>query len=518
MMGRAFATLVGREWSRTWTTREGYYLRAGYAIILLISACIFVGYVGSGFRIGSDSLAEVVREFFCQFSLGQFLLVSLLATMAFTRSVQREKENETMDLLVVSPLRRVEILGGKVAGDYLAVLTVLVAGLPVLCFVQLFGGISFSEILATHLILAGQLAIVAGVALLLGVFLSNHYEVIILTWFIVFGLIVLPDAGPVFFPKPALLWAFLSELNLFHLLGQELRTVWIRMGPSLEAAATGMAFLIACCGAGSLFLDRQNALRRERGRRRGLLEPVRRDLRWLGSVKALTWMFPRGGGSRGSLFQREFSLRDAPILRGVWFFYALVYAATVALAVWLSQGQGHDAVVLHAIILGVVGGTVALLICVRTAISVSQARRDGTFEVLLAAGAEPVDIVSARLAGLLLQGAYWLAPPTLHAIGVAVAYGTNRSLVAAIFLGVLWLGLGLLSAVLFAMWLSMRSRSVLWALMGAVAFGVLFMVVAGFLAATNIHVAVLAVPLLIADLVAVYAWTVTKFRRNALRT
>ena len=47
------------------------------------------------------------------------------------------------------------ILLGKVAGDFLINLTVLLAGLPVLCGLLLVGGVSVSEIVSVHLILLG---------------------------------------------------------------------------------------------------------------------------------------------------------------------------------------------------------------------------------------------------------------------------------------------------------------------------------------------------------------------------
>lgn len=518
-MGRSFGTLVWREWLASWKGGDGYRLRTAYAGLLLLSGVVFI--VALGVRSGARyyDLAGAIRGFYYHFALGQFLLVTLIATMVFTRTLLREKEGGTLDLLILSPLPRFQLLLGKVAGEYLAALAVLASGLPILFCFLVFGGVTVGEVLSTHLILAGQLAIVAAVSLLLTVFLSSYLWVMLLTWGLVFGFLVAPAVGSALLPYSPLVWSFLAELNLFYLLEQEVSTVSVRPGPSLLIAAVGLAILIAACGWGSLFLDRQNALRKERRPRRRLGGTVGRGVRWLGSRRFLRLAFPDLLLRKMTHLGQEQSRVSHPLFRGFWIIFVAAYL-TIAGWAWFMESRESQEFQIGLLVL--VGGAILLLIFIRTALSTYQERKNGTFELLLSANVEPAEIVKRRIVGHLLWAAYMLLPLVLHFILFAFLHPRGLKvpvpwvLVGTVLLTLAGLSLGVTAGIFVAISTALRARSIVSALTSSLARSVSFSLLVCILALASLFTLVLTVPLLMIFLQGLYARIVASFRRGAV--
>lgn len=67
---------------------------------------------------------------FWNFSHLQFWLVSLIGSMMLARSILREKEAGTIEVLGLSPITSLEILAGKTLSELAAIGFVLLAGFP----------------------------------------------------------------------------------------------------------------------------------------------------------------------------------------------------------------------------------------------------------------------------------------------------------------------------------------------------------------------------------------------------
>ena len=182
----AALSFVGRQWTIAWKSRMHYGFRAAYAGLLLVSLIAYFVAFGMISEATTSRLADVARSFFHVFARVQFFLVTFLAVVIFSRAIIREREGNTLDLLVVSPAGRFELLFGMVLGDLLGFLTLLLAGLPVLAFMTLFGGLTFGEVLSTQLILMAQVTLTAAVGLLLALISRTTFEVF---WLMVVGLV-----------------------------------------------------------------------------------------------------------------------------------------------------------------------------------------------------------------------------------------------------------------------------------------------------------------------------------------
>ena len=91
--------------------------------------------------IDSQKLAAFATEFFLIFSGVQVLVVALLTPVYVAGCIADEKERKTLEFLLATDLRGHEIVFGKMAARVLTLLMYVLAGLPIIGFLQLFGGI-----------------------------------------------------------------------------------------------------------------------------------------------------------------------------------------------------------------------------------------------------------------------------------------------------------------------------------------------------------------------------------------
>jgi len=108
-------------------------------------------------RYGSDSsgvmaatqLSKFANGFFEIYVVIQFLVVSLLTPVYVAGTIAVEKERKTLEFLFATDLRNREIIFGKLAARVLTLVMYVLAGLPLLAFLQLFGGIDPEQLLAS---------------------------------------------------------------------------------------------------------------------------------------------------------------------------------------------------------------------------------------------------------------------------------------------------------------------------------------------------------------------------------
>jgi ABC-type transport system involved in multi-copper enzyme maturation permease subunit len=138
---------VGRKPRQIW-------FRVAYAVILaLMLAWVYFSwqsmarYRGGG-KILPKDLSELAETYFLVYMVVQFILVCLLTPAAVAGSIADEKERRTLEFLLATDLRDREILFGKLASRVGSLILFLLAGLPILAFMQFFGGIDPDLVLA----------------------------------------------------------------------------------------------------------------------------------------------------------------------------------------------------------------------------------------------------------------------------------------------------------------------------------------------------------------------------------
>jgi ABC-type transport system involved in multi-copper enzyme maturation permease subunit len=132
--------------------RARYFLfRTLYALLLfaILAWIYFVWFLRSdrGF-IRATEMAEFAQTFFYTFMVVQFLAAVLLTPAYTAGAVADEKERKTLEFLLATDLRNREIVLSKLASRLANLFLFLLAGLPILCFLQFVGGVDPGLVLA----------------------------------------------------------------------------------------------------------------------------------------------------------------------------------------------------------------------------------------------------------------------------------------------------------------------------------------------------------------------------------
>lgn len=153
-----FGPVFTYEITRLGRRRLTFILRLLYvlAILALLALMYFSWLESIGYfrrngpdRIPTERLSNFATTFFYAFVGVQYAVVVLLTPAYVAGTVADEKERKTLEFLLATDLRNREIVFGKVAARVTNLLMYVLAGLPVIAFMQLFGGIDPDQLLAT---------------------------------------------------------------------------------------------------------------------------------------------------------------------------------------------------------------------------------------------------------------------------------------------------------------------------------------------------------------------------------
>src|SRR5205085_12582229 len=133
--------------------KRDLFIRCGY-LGLLITLVIF-SLVTSSNSISGTSLANLAAEsgkIFQRMSILQLALVALLAPIFTAGAITQEKDSQTYDILLTTPLTNGQIVLGSLLSRLFFVVTLLISGIPIFAITQIFGGVAISSITLSFLI------------------------------------------------------------------------------------------------------------------------------------------------------------------------------------------------------------------------------------------------------------------------------------------------------------------------------------------------------------------------------
>ncbi len=117
-----------------------------------------------------DDLAKGSTQVFRFVSITQLVLISFLAPVFMAAAITQEKDAQTYNILLSTPLSNAQIVLGSLMSRLFFVLVLLLAGVPIFCVTTLYGGVTLRQIwlstgiAATTAVLAGSLAIAISVS------------------------------------------------------------------------------------------------------------------------------------------------------------------------------------------------------------------------------------------------------------------------------------------------------------------------------------------------------------------
>src|SRR3954452_8707524 len=151
--------------------RRDLFIRCGY-LGLLVFLVIF-SLLSSGSSTAATDLSALAKEspaIFQRMSYLQLGLVSLLAPIFTAGAITQEKDSQTYDILLSTPLSNGQIVLGSLLSRLFFVVALLVSGIPVFSITQIFGGVAIRSIVQSFGIAAATAFVTGALAMAIAVF------------------------------------------------------------------------------------------------------------------------------------------------------------------------------------------------------------------------------------------------------------------------------------------------------------------------------------------------------------
>src|SRR5438552_1074273 len=151
--------------------KRDLFIRCGY-LGLLITLVIF-SLITSSNQISGMSLSALASgsgRIFQSMSYLQLGLVALLAPIFTAGAITQEKDSQTYDILLSTPLTNGQIVLGSLLSRLFFVVALLISGIPVFSITQIFGGVAIASIVKSFGIAAATAFVTGALAMAIAVF------------------------------------------------------------------------------------------------------------------------------------------------------------------------------------------------------------------------------------------------------------------------------------------------------------------------------------------------------------
>ena len=149
-------------------TPRAFILLAAYQ--LLLAGVVLVAWPADE-RLDLTTNPPSARKLVNLFFLGQYVIASLMAPSFAAGAISGEKERQTYEMLLASPLRPGAIVLGKLVASLTHLGMLIVASLPIIVLCLPLGGVSVYEVLAAYTGLIVSVILFGAI----GIFCSSHF-------------------------------------------------------------------------------------------------------------------------------------------------------------------------------------------------------------------------------------------------------------------------------------------------------------------------------------------------------
>jgi ABC-type transport system involved in multi-copper enzyme maturation permease subunit len=115
-----------------------------------------------------SDIAELTKQsgqIFRKLSYAQLMLVALLSPIFTASAITQEKDSQTYDILLSTPLTNGQIVLGSLLSRLFFVVALLISGIPIFAITQVFGGVAIRDIAMSCLIACATAFITGSVAI-----------------------------------------------------------------------------------------------------------------------------------------------------------------------------------------------------------------------------------------------------------------------------------------------------------------------------------------------------------------
>ncbi|PCI08377.1 hypothetical protein COB72_08515 [bacterium] len=145
------------------------YVRSAYlAVLILVLLWAMLGNTPGG-MVSYRELASAGATSFAWIAYLQVGLICILSPVFMAGAIAQEANPKTWDILLTTPMSKLEIVLGNLLGRLFFVLALLFASLPLFALTQFFGGVPGKSIIASYIVSAGAAILVGAIAISLSV-------------------------------------------------------------------------------------------------------------------------------------------------------------------------------------------------------------------------------------------------------------------------------------------------------------------------------------------------------------
>ncbi|HLN28650.1 MAG TPA: ABC transporter permease subunit [Gemmataceae bacterium] len=451
-------------------------------VLLLLFYWIYViqsNYLGS-LIMGVPRVPGVASHFaatFVETLVWQQFILIVLVTPAFTAgAITDEKSRGTLQYLLAADLTSWEIILGKLIGRVAQVAVLALAALPLLCFIGVFGGVTFSLLFALFAVAIVPVLALAAASLLASVWSRQTRDAVLGIYICVLASFLLlwltgllqyfdplyvlaavqeDTAGPNELMKrlfiSILAWGSIGSLCL-GLAAWRLRPAYLR-----QLEGEGRPKKVRWWRARRASVP-EDPIRWKERHVEGIapLATLRRIPRWIGVVAISAITVASSIMILANHLQRSISLAELGAILSNFDFFQL------STLFWPAA----DAFLLQAVIALLVA---TLLVGVRCSGAITGERERQTWEALLLTPVPVRYLIRGKLWGIIGASYPYLLAYAIPATAFSFLGGIEATLQTIVCFGVTWLAMGFIGAA--GLWCSARFKSSWRSLLGAIAIG-----------------------------------------------
>jgi ABC-type transport system involved in multi-copper enzyme maturation permease subunit len=173
-------------------------LRAPRAFIVLATyvalTCLLIFPIWPREGLLADEYQQRGTELFRFFTIGQFVVIALLAPAIASTAFAGEKERRVYDLIYTSPLKLPRVVMGKLLAAILFVLLLILSSLPAMSVVFQLGGVSGTQVVSAYVFLLVAAVSCGMIGLLISAYSDRSASALMVSYLIVLPLVVIISA------------------------------------------------------------------------------------------------------------------------------------------------------------------------------------------------------------------------------------------------------------------------------------------------------------------------------------
>ncbi len=145
------------------------YVRSAYLAVLILVLLWAMLANSPGTNVSYRELASAGATSFALIAYLQVGLICVIAPVFMAGAIAQEANPKTWDIILTTPMSKLEIVLGNLFGRLFFVLALLFASLPLFALTQFFGGVPGSSIINAYIVSAGAATLVGAIAIALSV-------------------------------------------------------------------------------------------------------------------------------------------------------------------------------------------------------------------------------------------------------------------------------------------------------------------------------------------------------------